>query len=160
MKFFKISSLVQVPEESIEAICTYESIPVRRFVSHAREQGRCFSTSSSQKSIKSIILTSDGSIYTAMYYPKTYVRRLDNQDYFRTDSGCYINQRKVKQIINRKNLSFRRYFESRNNAGYCLNLSRHKGVGTYLVTESDMVYACHLLRDESERKEDSTYDEI
>ena len=41
MEFFKISPMLQIPKDQIEAVCIYDTLPARRFARRAMEEEKC-----------------------------------------------------------------------------------------------------------------------
>lgn len=147
MDFFKISSMLQIPKDQIEAVCIYDTLPARRYARRAMEDGKCLKTFSLVKGkTHSVIITVSGDIYLARNYPQTYFEKLNDLEFLKTDSGCFINQKLIRQILTEKNGKQRKKFEKNEKENRFLDLTRGKTTGSYLVMESGMVYACHLYK--------------
>ena len=147
MEFFKISPMLQIPKDQIEAVCIYDTLPARRFARRAMEEEKCMKTFSLTKGkTHSVIITVSGDVYLARNYPQTYFEKLRDLEFLKTDSGCFINRNLIRQILAEKNGKQRKRFEKNGKENRFLDLTRGKAAGFYMVMESGMVYACHLYK--------------
>lgn len=154
MDFFRISDTLRIPEDEIEALCVNDTLPVRRYVTESKEQEKCFATFSiSRGAVRCVIINVRGEAFLTRNYPKFYFQRLDHPEFFRTDSGCYINKKHIAQILEEKNSTYRRMFDRKKKENSFLDLSRGRAIGRYLIMTSGMVYACHSFRDASKAEE-------
>ena len=133
MEFYKISAMVKVPEEDIEAVVPADGSAQKRFMKAAREKGKYYRVASNHSSVMTLIITDRGDIYGAPYLPQTYAKRLTpGTCLLRTDCGGYIVAEKAVQVVSSPNASFKRKFKEckvREKAN--LHLSCH-GIGNAL----------------------------
>ena len=150
MEFYKISAMVKVPEEDIEAVVPEDGSAQKRFMKAAREKGKYYRVASNHSSVMTLIITDRGDIYGAPYLPQTYAKRLTpGTCLLRTDCGGYIVAEKAVQVVSSPNASFKRKFKECKDSDMYLCLSGKKQTCTYLAMESGMLYGCHGVRESS-----------
>lgn len=150
MKFtkdiYKISGKVGIPEKNIEAIILYDSLPVKKFIASAKEKEKFFDSVGSK--YRSLILTTDGNVYTCQYTAKTMAGRTENIDFIRTDSWCFLNRNYIVQEFSSDlNRMYSKYMKEKKLNGKYINLAQKKAVQCFIEMKSGYVYGCSLLKE-------------
>lgn len=140
--YLRISPSVSVPKSDVECICFYDSRPVSAFFARAKNEGSGFRTDTGAKTV---IITKNREIFLSPYQVKTYIEKLDEGDFIRTDSRCYILESEVKQIITRLNKQYSDLIREKKKDGLFLNVARGKKVTAWILTKSGMLYACRKI---------------
>lgn len=140
--YLRISPSVSVPKTDVECVCFYDSRPVSGFFSRAKEDGKGFKTDTGAKSI---IITKNGDTFLSPYLVKTYIDKLNEGDFIKTDSRCCILESEVKQIITRLNRQYSDLIKEKKKNNLFLNVARGKKVTVWVLTKSGMVYACRKI---------------
>lgn len=143
--YIKISKYVAVHKDEIECICPYGKGPQAGFVKSAKSRD-CYNRSH-QKRILSLIIMSDGRVYTGPSLPKTYVGKLDSNSFLRTGNGAYIRDSFILEQVFQMNQHYRGKLKEKKTNGEYLNLSGNKTAHIYTFMKSGYVYGCRSLKD-------------
>lgn len=140
--YLRISPSVSVPKADVECICFYDSRPVTAFFSKAKQAGNGFKTDTGAKSV---IFTRNRETFLSPYMVKTYIDKLDESDFIKVDSRCYILESEVKQIITKLNRQYLDLIRGKREKNLFLNVTRGKKASVWVLTKSGMIYACRKI---------------
>lgn len=144
-KYLKLSKYISVPKEAIECVCPYGAAPTRRFVKAANERG-CYYRVHPRKAL-TLIITTDGRVYTGSSLPKTYTAKLDLENFLKTTNGTYIRESNIQQMIHLLNTCLKKELKEKKESGHYLNLASPKKVIIYTNMKSGYMYGCRPLKD-------------
>ena len=142
--FFKVSQSVMIPACNIEAICSYDSRQVKDLYNMAVKKGNGYRCGT--KSIRTVIITKDGDMFSAPFLPQTYVSRLpEDMETIRDSSNCFIVKSHVTQVVTKLNESYRELVKLKKESGMFVNSSRKRKTNYYVLAYSGFIYACNRL---------------
>jgi hypothetical protein len=143
-KYLRISKYVAVHKEDVECLFPYKGDVAANFVKTAKERGKY--DKSHTRRILSIIITIDGHVYTGSLKTKTYMSKLDAENFLSIDSGSYVRDDRVEKQIFQMNEFYRKVVVEKKKSGEYLNMAGRKAVKIYLVMKSGLLYGCRNIK--------------
>lgn len=144
-KYLKLSKYISVPKESVECVCPYGKDPMIQFVKAATKRD-CYYRVHPRKAL-SLIITTDGRVYTGGSLTKTYIAKLGPENFLKTTNGAYIRESNIQQMIHLFNKRLRRELKEKKESENYLNLASPKRVVVYVNMKSGYMYGCRPLKD-------------
>lgn len=142
----QISSYESINKDYIESICLYDSVPLRKIAVAYEKDGK-LRRFSGRYGLRTIFLMEKGHHFLAPYLPKTYLKKLDLDEYFVVDPNRYAIRRKcILEITAHPNAGQKRDIAEMKKTNGFVSLTKGEKTNLYIFTESGRIYGVHAIK--------------